>query len=75
MATNLILNHGFEGFLFDGEKENVNGGIAFFKEREDSRYLPPCFQQAWITRENVNQLLRGAEASGEVDFLRASLIK
>ncbi len=68
MATNLILNHGFDGFLFDGNKESVERGIAFFRERKDSFLSPPRFQHAWITVENVNRLLREAGATGDVDF-------
>jgi len=73
MATNLILNHGFEGFLFDGRKENVKRGVTFFEERKDSFLLPPRFQHAWITMENVNQLLHEAGATGEVDLLSLDL--
>lgn len=68
MATNLILNHGFDGFLFDGNKENVERGKAFFRERKDSFLSPPRFEHAWITAENVNRLLREADATGEVDL-------
>jgi hypothetical protein len=46
MATNLILNHGFDGFLFDGKKSNVERGIAFFGETKDSFLLPPRFQHS-----------------------------
>jgi hypothetical protein len=31
--------------------------------------LPPHFRHAWITRENVNELLRDAGVSGDVDLL------
>lgn len=68
MATNLILNHGFDGFLFDGNKRSVEHGRAFFRKQKDSFLSPPLFQQAWITVENVNRLLREAGATGEVDL-------
>ena len=30
MATNLILNHGFDGFLFDGSQDNIRRADIFF---------------------------------------------
>src|SRR5438552_16641930 len=33
MATNLILNHGFDGFLFDGDEANVNSARGFFQTK------------------------------------------
>lgn len=68
MATNLILNHGFDGFLFDGNQRNVEHGRAFFKKQKDSFLSPPLFHHAWITVENVNRLLRETGATGEVDL-------
>lgn len=67
MATNLIINHGWEGFLFDGNEAQVKSGQQFFAEHPATRRLPPAFRQAWITVENINQILRPAE--GEVDLL------
>lgn len=68
MATNLVLNHGFEGFLFDGDEKNVARGRDFFRRRKDSFLIQPSFEQRWITRDNVNELLKNAGASGEVDL-------
>jgi len=73
MATNLILNHGFNGFLFDGNEEYVERGIEFFRQRADCFLLPPRFRHAWITTDNVNQLLREAGATGDVDLFSLDL--
>ncbi len=69
MASNLILNHGFQGFLFDGDEYNIARANAFFKGKKDCLLTPPHLKQAWITRDNVNDLLRESGASGEVDLL------
>lgn len=69
MAANLIINHGFQGYLFDGDKHNVARGVRFFDTCRDTLLNPPVYRQAWITVENVNQLLREAGVSGEVDLL------
>jgi hypothetical protein len=68
MATNLIINHGFEGFLFDGNSVNVANANAFFKSKQDCLLNTPHIQHAWITKENVNDLLINIGATGEVDL-------
>jgi hypothetical protein len=68
MATNLILNHGFEGFLFDGSADNVRHGQEFFKSKKDCFLYPPVFTEAWIKTDNVNDLLRQSGCAGEVDL-------
>lgn len=68
MSTNLILNHGYEGFLFDGSQEKINRARSFFSTKKDCLLAPPSATSAWITRENVNEVLESAGASGEVDL-------
>jgi len=68
MATNLILNHGFQGFLFDGDEYNIARANSFFKSKTDCLLTPPHLIHAWITKENVNHLLRQNGAKGEIDL-------
>jgi hypothetical protein len=68
MATNLILNHGFDGYLFDGDENNISNADAFFKSKQDCLFRAPILTQAWITAENVNELLVQCDAAGEVDI-------
>lgn len=69
MAANLIINHGWEGLLFDGDKDNVDQGIKFYASHESTFLYPPVFKQAWITRENINQLINENGFRGEIDLL------
>jgi hypothetical protein len=69
MATNLILNHGFQAFLFDGDQYNIARAQSFFKRKKDCLLTPPHLIHAWITKENVNDLLRDNGAAGEIDLL------
>jgi hypothetical protein len=69
MATNLIINHGFQGLLFDGDRGNVSRGRRFFQNCPDTDLLPPSFRHAWITAENVNRLLEENMFVGDVDLL------
>jgi hypothetical protein len=67
MSTNLILNHGFEGYLFDGSASNIQAAGTFYRSKKDCLLTQPNLTQAWITRENVNETLQYAGAEGEVD--------
>lgn len=69
MAANLIINHGFKGYLFDGDKANVEIARRFFGRQPDCLAFKPEISQAWITRGNINQLLEEAGITGEVDVL------
>jgi hypothetical protein len=66
MATNLVINHGWEGILFDGNEQNVEIGSRFFCDHPATFLCPPRFRHAWITAENVNDLVADA---GDVDLL------
>ena len=73
MATNLIINHGWWGHLFDGHEDNVRDGRRFFANHKDTFLHPPTFTQAWITAENVNDQLSSAGLAGVVDLLSLDL--
>jgi hypothetical protein len=69
MSANLVLNHGWWGYLFDGDTANVAAGRAFFKRSRDTWLHPPRFERAWITAENANDVIRGAGVEGPIDLL------
>jgi len=68
-ATNLILNHGWQGFMFDGDKQKVQRGQQFFMNKKDTCICPPKFNHAWITAENVNEIIQNAGIKGDIDLL------
>lgn len=67
-SANLIVNHGWHGLLFDGDPDKLAQGRKYFSEHPDTRSLPPSLIQAWITAENVNDLIRNAGVEGEIDL-------
>lgn len=67
-TANLILNHRWLAALFDGNPENIRLAERFYTTHPDSLFWPPRIQQAWITRENVNELITAQGFSGEVDL-------
>jgi len=68
MAANLILNHGWQGLLFDGSAANVAEGRDFYRRHADAMGNPPVFVQAWLSAENINDEIRKHGVSGEVDL-------
>lgn len=69
MAANLIINHGYKGYLFDGDAKNVDRAKDFFKGQKDCLLVEPSIEHAWITRSNVNDLLEKIGVKGEIDLL------
>ena len=63
-TANLIRNHGFSGVLFDGNEEAVRVCARFFAGQP--RATPVC---AWITRENVAELIQKHVPDPDVDVL------
>lgn len=71
-AANLIINHGWEGLLFDGNGEAIKRGQAFYSQRTNAwrfRRLPPQLIHAWINCDNVNELITTNGFEGEIDLL------
>ena len=68
-TANLVINHGWWGHLFDGNEQNVTDGTAFFARNKDTFLYPPRFTKAWITAENVNELIVRSGAKGPIDLL------
>jgi hypothetical protein len=69
MSANLIINHGYKGYLFDGDDNNVQAAKNFFKSQKDCLLNQPVIKQAWIKKSNINKLLEDIGLTGEVDVL------
>jgi hypothetical protein len=72
-STNLIVNHGWRGLLFDGNENNVRYGNAFYATCRETCLRPPIFAEAWITVDNVNELIMRHGYCGEIDLLSLDL--
>ena len=68
-TTNLIVNHGWTGLLFDGDKEEVKRGRAFYSKCRDTFLWPPTLVNEWITAENVDSLISMHGFEGDIDLL------
>jgi hypothetical protein len=72
-TANLIINHGWMGLLFDGDEQNIARGERFYSRCRDTFFYPPYLVQAWITAENVNDLVANRGFSGDIDLLSLDL--
>ena len=67
-SSNLILNDGWTGLLLEGDEYKSEIGKQFYNIHPDSRAWPPVVKKAWITAENVNDLIKDASIEGEIDL-------
>ena len=68
-CANLALNLGWHGLFIEGNEELVARGRRFYQSHPDTLLWPPVFVQAFITRENINDLIRDAGFSGPVGIV------
>lgn len=72
-SANLLLNHGWLGLLVDGDAHNVAAGREFYATSPLTYVYPPRFEQAWITRASVNEVVSNAGFTEEIDLLTIDL--
>jgi len=68
-TANLIVNHGWHGLLFDGQEALLDRGRKFYAQCKETQIWPPKLVSAWITVENVNELIASHGFTGEIDLL------
>jgi hypothetical protein len=56
-SANLVVNHGWQALIFEGNPELVARGQHFFQHCGDAWYYPPEFVNTWVTPDNINELL------------------
>ena len=67
-TTNLICNWGWTGLLIEGNKNAVKQTKQFFESHKDTWVYPPKAINAWVTAENINNLVQENGISGEIDL-------
>lgn len=68
-TANLIIHHGWTGLLADGNPDQIRKAQSFYRTHGSTFVYPPTFVCSWITRDNVNDLLRSNGYEGEIDLL------
>lgn len=69
MSANLIINHGFKGYLFDGNSKNIEIAKKFFSKHKECLLVKPTIKNTWIMKDNINKVLSDNEVGGEIDVL------
>lgn len=72
-STNLIVNHGWTGYLFDGNKSRIEIARAYFSSNSRTKNWPPVIAHEWILPSTINETLTKYNAVGEVDLLSLDL--
>lgn len=72
-TANLIIHHGWTGLLADGNPDQIRKATRFYQTHGSTFVYPPTFVCSWITRDNVNELLRANGFEGEIDLLSLDL--
>lgn len=70
-VTNLICNWNFSGLLIEGN--DTQASRDFFEKHPDSWIYPPKLVKAWVTRENVNGILKKNGITGDIDLFSLDL--
>ena len=68
-SANLYFNFGWRGLFIDGNPKSIKRGERFFAKYPHPWFYKPKFRCAKVTRENVNEIIEGAEFEGEVGLL------
>lgn len=68
-TANLVINHRWVGLMVDGNAENVAKGREFYSRHPDTQHWPPIIVREWVTRGNVNAIIRAHGFAGEIDLL------
>lgn len=68
-TANLLIHHGWDGLLLDGNAGRVEEGRAFYRAHPNTYVCPPVFACEWITRDNVNDILSRHGFTGDIDLL------
>jgi hypothetical protein len=72
-AANLIINQGWFGLLVDGGEDNIARGRRFYQSCRETGMFQPTLVTAWVTAENVNDLVSRHGFAGDIDLLSLDL--
>lgn len=68
-TANLILNHGFNGLIFEGEKNNAEVLKRIYNTKKATKHFPPKIVCEYVSPKNINSLIETQEIYGEIDLL------
>lgn len=72
-SANLVINHGWQALLVDGDPVRIEAGRAFYRQHRSTWIWPPRLVHAWLSAETVNDLVIGQGFDGDLDLLSLDL--
>jgi len=67
-TANWLINHGWDGLLFDGDEANIVAGREFYSQCPHTYFRPPTLVSAWIDTDKVNSLIEENGYGGPLDL-------
>jgi len=68
-TANLVINHGWQGLMVDGDTQSIQRGKEFYVRCQDTFSSVPALVSAWITVDNVNTIIADHGFTGNIDLL------
>jgi len=68
-TANLVINHGWDALMVDGDPDLTASGIDFYAKHPETRRSTPTLVNEWVTAANVNQLLAKYGYDRDIDLL------
>ncbi len=69
-CANFAVNFGWNGLFIDGNPANIEIGKKYYATNPDTWAYPPTFVNAFIQRENINELIQNnGFAGGGIDLV------
>jgi hypothetical protein len=68
-CANLAVNFGWNGLFIDGNLANIERGKKYYATNPDNWIYPPKFVNAFIQRENINELIQNSGFAVGIDLI------
>ena len=72
-SANLILNHGYNALLVDGDDRNIAIANEFYSRHRETFGFVPKAVKHWIERETIDRFLHDQGMAGEIDVLTVDI--
>ena len=68
-CANLYFNFNWHGVFIDADKNSIERGKYFYSKYPNPYYYRPKFEQAFVTKSNINQLIEKNDVKGTIGLL------
>lgn len=72
-SANLILNFGWQSLLIEGNKSGTEAADKYYNSHPSTRNNQVKIVNAFITKDNINELFSSSGVTGEIDLLSVDI--